>query len=46
MSWYPLDVGMATVLLMERQRVSRSGEEPSRAMQKDWVSVKIVTDVK
>ena len=35
----------ATVLLMERWRGARSGEEPSRAMHRDWLSVKMATDV-
>ena len=35
----------ATVLLMERRRGARSGEEPSRAMHRDWLSVKMATDV-
>ena len=35
----------ANVLLMERRRVSRSGEEPSSYMYRDWLSVKMATDV-
>ena len=33
------------MLFMERRWASRSGEEPSRAKQTDWLSVKMATDV-